>query len=284
MPEMIVAGSVRLNFDTYGAANTPLVLLIPGAGAPAQWWPEQVCREIAAAGRFAVRYSHRDTGFSTHFDAEYPMDELLRDMISLVEQFGSRQIHLVGHSMGGYLVQMAMCYFPGRFASATSISAGPPVSPDLARRLGVSSASDATWEILTRNQPQGDFVRDLPGWLASWRFLNGSRPFDEQAAIAYTRHLYEGDPRNAQIAAHHIHAMSTLPHLDQSLPRERCPFLVLHGTEDPLMPASAGKASAHLVQGSRLHQLSGAGHMFFNDESWREITEQLLQHTRAAQL
>ncbi|MCL2022480.1 MAG: alpha/beta fold hydrolase [Betaproteobacteria bacterium] len=281
MPEMIVGGSVRLNFDTYGAATAPFVLLVPGAGAPAQWWPEQVCREIATAGRFVVRYSHRDTGFSTHFDAEYPIDELLCDMISLVEHFGSGQIHLVGHSMGGYLVQIAMCRFPGRFASATSISASPPVSPELARRLGVSSASDATWEILMRNQPQGDFVRDLPGWLTSWRFLNGSRSFDEQAAIAYTRHLYEGDPRNAQVAAHHIHAMSTLPHLDQSLIEVLCPFLVLHGTEDPLIPVNAGKASARLVQGSRLHQLVDAGHMFFNDESWHEITEQLLQHTNA---
>ena len=279
MPEAIVRDGVRLRFDVFGSNGDPFVLLVSGAGAPAQFWPTDFCASLAAVGRHVVRYDHRDTGLSTHFDAEYPIDELLLDMLALVEHVGVPHAHIVGHSMGGYLTQIAMCQHPDKVVSATSISAGPPVSPKVAQALGLSSASAATWENLMRNHPQGEFEQDLPGWLTSWRFLNGSRTFDTTAATAYTRHLYEGDPRNAQMATHHIYAMTTMPPLERELARVRCPFLVLHGTNDPLVPLDNGEASARVVPMSRIHALVGAGHMFFNHESWQEIAVHLSLQT-----
>ncbi len=229
-----------------------------------------------------MRYSHRDTSFSSHFDNEYPIDELVQDMAGIIKELKQPIVHLVGRSMGGYLAQIAMCKFPGMFASVTSISAGPTVSPEVAKDLGLSGASEATWQTLMRNQPQGDLEKDLPGWLISWRLLNGSRAFDELAAIRYTRYLYDGDVRNRQVAYHHMHAMSTVPtSLAKELTKVRCPFLVMHGTEDPLVPVDNGEASARLVPGSKMYHLVGAGHMFFNKESWQEIAENVLRHIRA---
>ena len=103
-----------------------------------------------------------------------------------------------------------------------------------------------------RNQPSGEFTRDLPGWMESWRFLNGSRPFDERAAARYTQALYVGDPRNAQVAVNHVHAMSTVPEtLAEDLTRVRCPVQVIHGTEDPL---------------------------FFSEAAWHEILAAVIAH------
>ena len=280
MQLITIRNSIQLAFDTFGAKESPLVLLVSGAGSPGEFWPNDFCQHIADAGRFVVRYSHRDTGHSTHSNEHYSIEELLKDMKSLISAFNNPEVHLVGHSMGGYLVQMAICRFPGEFISATSISAGPTVSPTLAAALDMSSAPVQTWQILMRNQPKGDFDQDLPGWLASWRFLNGSRPFDDEFAIRYTRLLYVGDPRNAQLAANHIYAMSTVPNsLVKELKKVVDPLLVIHGPEDHLVPLDNGEATARLVPNSKMNRLQGAGHMFFNRETWDEIGRSLIVHT-----
>ncbi len=276
-----VRESIRLAFDSFGDEQNPLVLLISGAGAPAEFWPEEFCQNLADAGCFVVRYSHRDTGDSTHLDTQYPIEELLQDMRAFIVELANPIVHLVGHSMGGYLAQIALCKFQEEFASVTSISAGSLVSQEIATEMGLSSVSDETWQILMRNQPKGEFDHDLPGWLESWCFLNGTCQFDEESAIRYTRSLYAGDPRNAQVAVNHIHAMTTVPNsLPEMLKDVRCPFLVIHGTKDPLVPLDNGVMTARLVPNSKIVRLQGAGHMFFNGDVWNEIGKCLVSHIK----
>lgn len=283
MRSVRIADEVELTFEDYGEETAPLVLLIAGAGAPAQFWPEDFCACIAAQGYRVVRYCHRDTGLSTHFDTPYALSELLNDMDGLLSALGGDNVHLVGHSMGGYMVQIAMMRSVGRFSTVTSISAGPGVSDWQYSALGMSRPRPETWAALIANQPSGDFERDLPGWLASWRFLNGDRAFDEPMAIAYTRALYVGDPRNAQAAVNHVHAMSTVPDsLADALVHAPTPLLVLHGVKDPLVPFDNGAASARLAPRGVLIPLAGAGHMFFCLGVWDEIAAALIPHLKSS--
>ena len=46
-----IRDSVQLAFDSFGSDQDALVLLIPGAGAPAKSWPEAFCRDLAATWR-----------------------------------------------------------------------------------------------------------------------------------------------------------------------------------------------------------------------------------------
>ena len=244
------------------------------------FWPRHVCEHISASGRRVIRYCHRDSSKSTHFDEPYTIQVLLADMMALIEMLSSSAVHLVGHSMGGYLAQLAMCSFPNKVLSVTSISAGSTVSETQAKALGMSSATEETWSLLMENQPKGIFDDDLSGWIQSWRFLNGTVEFDEQAAAEYTRLLYVGDRRNAEVAVNHIHAMSTVPEeLVSELKRCDRPLLVIHGTEDPLVPLDNAEVTASLALNSKLRTLDGAGHMFFNNEVWNTISLHVLDHT-----
>ena len=118
----------------------------------------------------------------------------------------------------------------------------------------------------------------LPGWMASWRFLHGREPLDDEMATAYTQSLYTGDPRNAQVAVNHVHAMTTVPTtLVADLANTHVPLLVMHGSDDVLVPADNGRKTAALA-GGRLAELAGAGHMFFNDAIWHTIERALQQH------
>lgn len=73
--------------------------------------------------------------------------------------------------------------------------------------------------------------------------------------------------------------MTTIPAtLVEELTKIQCPFLVLHGTEDVLVPIDNGEVTARLVPNSRFVEIEGAGHMFFNKQTWLTIQNHVVEH------
>jgi pimeloyl-ACP methyl ester carboxylesterase len=197
----------------------------------------------------------RGTYRSFHTRADYDLFTSLADPLAVLDAHRVRAAHFVGHSMGGYIVALAAVHQAPRVPSATMISAGPTLTPAVAGELGLSSVRPETWEALLENRPTGDFDPDLPGWMSSWRLLHGRLPLDEEMAARYTRELYIRDARDASVAERHIAAMRTLlASLANDLTRVTTPGLVIHGTEDPLVPVDHGMAVARLIPGCRLRQ------------------------------
>ena len=65
VPELLVeSNGVELCTESFGDPTDPPVLLIQGLGASMLWWEAGFCRLLAGAGRFVIRYDHRDTGRS----------------------------------------------------------------------------------------------------------------------------------------------------------------------------------------------------------------------------
>jgi pimeloyl-ACP methyl ester carboxylesterase len=283
MGQFLHCGAARLWTETIGTPGQPCALLLAGAGALSAFWPAEFCSLQAEKGIFVVRYDHRDIGYSTHTDSPYDIFTLLADAIALLDALGIKAAHFVGHSMGGYLAELAAVHHASRILSATIISAGPTVTPAVAAELGLSSMRPETWEALLANQPAGDFDTDLPGWMRSWRLLHGSHPLDVEMAIRYTRELYTRDLRDAGVAERHVAAMQTVPAtLAADLKRVTTRCLILHGSEDPLVPADHGMAVARLIPHCRLQLLPGAGHMFFHRDLWAQLATVILAHVQAA--
>lgn len=272
MPIVKVRAGIDLAYDRIGDPGDPCLVLVPGAGAPRDFFPDAFCHRLARTGLQVVRYSHRDTDASTHVEKPYPISELLTDLRALIDVLQLGQVHLAGHSMGGYLVALALsdADFPVR--TGTLMAAGPSIVADDYARFGLTFPDDALWPKLMANTPTGDLEADWPGWVESWRVLHGNRPVEETLARNYTEALYRHDPRNCQVATHHIHAMSTVPaDLPVRLGQIDRPALVIHGDEDPLVPVSHGRALARLIPHAGIVELAGAGHMYFNSATWSEI-------------
>jgi pimeloyl-ACP methyl ester carboxylesterase len=80
------------------------ILLIMGIGASMLWWEEDFCWMLAGAGRFVIRYDHRDTGRSVTYEPgrpEYTGADLTADAVGVLDGFGIPAAHLVGVSAGG---------------------------------------------------------------------------------------------------------------------------------------------------------------------------------------
>lgn len=135
-----VGAGVELCYQTYGDASGEPLLLIMGLGGPMTWWDPDLCRRLAAAGFFVVRYDNRDTGRSTKIRARvtrrqlvrafatrraarapYSMSDLAADAVALLDHLGVDSAHLAGVSMGGMIAQTVAIQHPARVRSLTSI-------------------------------------------------------------------------------------------------------------------------------------------------------------------
>src|SRR6185295_9795181 len=82
------------------------------------------------AGRFVIRYDHRDTGRSVSYPAGapgYTGADLAADAAGVLDAFGRRSAHLAGVSMGGALAQQVALAHPDRVDSLVLMSTSPAV-------------------------------------------------------------------------------------------------------------------------------------------------------------
>src|SRR3954447_10878682 len=113
---MVTVGDAELCVDTFGASSDPAVLLMGGATSSMDWWEEEFCERLAAAGRFVIRYDHRDTGQSTSYEPGspgYTRNDLVADAVGLLDAYSLSAAHIVGLSMGGDIAQRLALGHPG---------------------------------------------------------------------------------------------------------------------------------------------------------------------------
>lgn len=76
------------------------------------------------------RYSYvfvdvRGYGLSKHLVGRFDSAEILSDVIAMADELGWTRFHLVGHSMGGKVVQLALSRHPARIVSGIAITPVP---------------------------------------------------------------------------------------------------------------------------------------------------------------
>jgi pimeloyl-ACP methyl ester carboxylesterase len=274
---MIEANGVELCTEAFGEPTDPPILLVMGLGASMLWWDEGFCREIAARGRFVIRYDHRDTGRSAHYEPGnpgYSGTDLVADAAGVLDAHGLPAAHVVGVSAGAAFAQVLALEFDDRVLSLVLISSSPATPGDrgLPPPTGAFSrfaaAADVDWS------SRDSVVEHLVGY--SRLLAGGRRPFDE----AVVRDLVRRDiERAVDVASSQNH--DVLAHDDRSHPdlsAITAPTLVIHGTADPMFPLAHGKALAEEIPGATLLVLDGAGHGV-DRADWDTIVRAIVHHT-----
>jgi pimeloyl-ACP methyl ester carboxylesterase len=274
---MIQINGVELCTESFGDPGDQPALLIQGLGASMLWWDERLCRTVAGAGRFVIRYDHRDTGRSTTYQPGHPGytgADLVADAAGVLDACGLPSAHLVGLSAGGAFAQLLALEFPERvrslvLISTTATTPGERELPPPTDRFGrFLSSAKVDW-----SNPESvvDYVVAYSRMLAG-----GQRPFDE----AQMRDLVRRDVERARdFAARRNHDLLIGGESPSGRPSSiTAPTLVIHGTADPMFPIEHGEALAHEIPNAKLLRLDGAGHGI--DSADREtIAAAIIDHT-----
>jgi pimeloyl-ACP methyl ester carboxylesterase len=257
-----------MSVSTFGSPADPAVLLIHGAGASMDWWPPSFCELLA--GRFVIRYDHRDTGDAPSYppgQPGYTGTDLVTDAITVLDSLSVAAAHVVGISMGGALAQVLTLDHPDRVLSLTAISTSAGAGdPDLPGMVPVEFPPEPDW---TDRDAVVEYL------VASQRALS-AEPFDEREVREIATLAVARTTNQESSQKNHYATTDESGPWRHRLPEITVPTLVLHGDSDPLFPLPHGEALAREIPGARLVVLPNTGHEF-PSRNWPLAAKEILK-------
>ena len=245
------ANGIEIEYESFGRDGDPLILLIMGFAAQLIFWPEPLCEGLAAKGFRVVRFDNRDIGRSTHLagltapepravlaevvagrtpEVPYTLDDMASDAVGLMDALGVERAHIAGASMGGMIAQLVAINHPERAKSLISIMS-------TTGRRDLPPGDREVLSILFR-PPKSASRDDLieASILVQKALASPGFPATEAEIRATAERRTDRAPYDPAGLARQSAALIAAPPRNALLGRVRCPALVLHGGDDPIMP------------------------------------------------
>lgn len=274
MPSCDVRG-VKIAYEIHGdqKPGDPIVLVM-GLGSSLVYWADELIEDLVGRGYFVICPDNRDVGLSQKFEDKgipdlgalmaaraagepaegpYHLDDMADDIIGLLDHLGIDKAHIWGVSMGGMIVQSAAARHPDRvktLISHMSTSGAPELNPATPEAMG------ALMEPVPGEDRETVLQHQLKtrGAIGSPAYPTSEERTRDYCGRAYDRCFYpQGTAR--QMAA----VVSSGSRVDL-LKTVSVPTLVIHGTDDPLVPVDGGEDTAKHIPGAKLELLEGYGH------------------------
>jgi pimeloyl-ACP methyl ester carboxylesterase len=293
MPEQLcrVSPEIELCYETFGDRGDPTVLLVMGLATQMIAWPDEFCRDLAGRGFHVVRFDNRDIGRSTHVDARpptlpqllarrkraasYTLDDMADDTAGLLRELDIAPAHLAGASMGGMIAQTVAIRHPELVRSLTSImstTGSRRVGQPALRLLPMLAARPARGREASMARAEKVFKA-----IGSKRLEQDTEHLREVAGRSFDRGRGDTAGQARQLAAIMASGNRT-----RALRRIAVPTIVIHGTDDPLIRPSGGRATTRAIPGARLVEIEGMGHDLPR-AAWPRILDAIEENVRRAE-
>jgi pimeloyl-ACP methyl ester carboxylesterase len=262
-------GAVEIAYDQLAGAQGDPLLLVMGLAVSRFWWPAGLAQAFADRGFAVARYDQRDAGESTRMPdtggsnpfaalarkrGAYSAEDMTDDAIAVLDALGWERAHIFGGSLGGIIAQRIALRHPDRVLSVTSAMAMPSDA------VGIKGGRFVRFGTLARlaraKVPEGRDGDIQFSLMLAREMASPAYPFDEDAAREWVEREADSGPRDTKAQSRQVGAPWHGPKL-RELDK---PVLVLHGDQDPILRASAARATAKAIAGARLVILPGVGH------------------------
>ena len=203
-----------------------------GAGMTRMWLPlyEELSRSVDT-----IVPEHPGFGDTPLPDWLFAFDDLVLHYDTVFERLGLGQVHLVGHSLGGWLAANFAIFYPRRLASLTLIAP-----------LGLRIPEDPPADLF-RLSPEAGLEKVFSG--AGERYLEYLVQGDE---VENTLHEYAEAITLARLMWNPRYDRR----LDFRLQRVTAPTLVIAPEDDRIVPLSHSERYAELIPNARLETIA----------------------------
>jgi 3-oxoadipate enol-lactonase len=246
------SGNVKLSYSVEGDGEEAILLLM-GLGGRAADWATEVPAALSRRYR-VIRYDHRGVGGSPQAPGGYSLLDMAKDATAVLDAVGVARAHVVGYSMGGMISQLVATEYADRVARlvlvSTHFGGQDFVSPTpLAMQL-----FDAE-QMFSRGRDAESIMRFSMGILTAKGFLE-----KHPEALALMVKNVRAEPTSPVAFMGQMQAIigSDRGEIVRDI---RKPTLIVHGTDDELVPVGNGHLLHERIKGSRLQILQGVGHM-----------------------
>jgi pimeloyl-ACP methyl ester carboxylesterase len=196
------------------------------------------------------------------------------DAAGLLRELDLAPAHIIGASMGGMIAQTLAIRHPESVRSLVSI-----MSNTGSRRHGQPSLK--VYSIFLRRPAEGrdEFIAHME---RLFRVI-GSRglPRDEDDLRAIAIASYERD-HDAAGPGRQLAAIIASGDRTAQLRTVTAPTLVIHGSADPLVAPSGGRATARAIPGAQLMMVEGMGHDLPR-AAWPRLIDAIASHALRAE-
>lgn len=233
------------------------LLLIPGLGATRVVF-RPLIPLLTAHFQVAV-YDQRGIGASEVTPGPYSTARLAGDATAVLDGLRIDRATVLGASFGGMVAQEVAVGHPARLDALVLAASGPGPAhlveePDPAAAAALLGRGARSPE---------EAYRIACTVLYSRSFQEAHPEFIEQQIRDRATRPIDGRAFRAQLDASRAHDAW------DRLPSVTAPTLVMHGSEDAVMPLANARALAERIPGARLVVFDGAGHLFFHEEPER---------------
>ena len=294
---LVKANGLEIEVERHGNPANPTALLIMGLAAQLTHWPPAFISSLVDAGFHVVAFDNRDIGLSEKLHtkralrpeqmvmasiiglrrlAPYRVTDMARDAVGVLDALDIERAHVVGVSMGGMIGQVMGGAHPERLSSFTAIMSStnnprlPKADPTITKEI---------FTVRTRPRSRDELIdRTVRLWEIIGSKNGGYDPseFRTRIAAAVDRCTYPAGIRR-QIAA--IIATGDLRRWSRKV---KAPTLVIHGTDDPLVPYRGGLDIAANIPNARSELIDGMGHDL-PPNYLPTITELVVDHMRSTE-
>ena len=203
-----------------------------------------------------IRFDKRGTGMSDPVSGAPTLETRMDDVRAVMDAVGTRRAAFYGLSEGAAMAILFAATYPERTAALVVRSAFP-------RRMW---APDYPWG-RTEEEYEREVARDLRVFGPREQGLDAVRALgrfdDEETELFFELLRYGASPGTLEA----LHRMNKEIDIRQVLPAVRVPTLVLHGTEDTVVPIEVARYVASHIPAARLVELQGVGHLAFAQAS-----------------
>jgi non-heme chloroperoxidase len=245
--------SIEIHYEDHGGGQP--VILIHGYPLNGRSWERQE-RALLAAGHRVVTYDRRGFGLSSQPTIGYDYDTFAADLNALLEHLALDDVVLVGFSMGsGEVTRYLGTYGSARVRKAALLGVIPPFllkTDDNPEGVDKQVFEGIKAAIV---KDRYAYFKDFFDAFYNVDVLGGTR-ISEQALQASFNVAVGSSP-----FASHACVDTWLTDFRADLPKIDVPTLVVHGTEDRILPFSAtAERLPGLIENLRLITVAGGPH------------------------